>query len=189
MRSGSATVTLREGGGAVDARVATDVVSRTRVEARTVVPGLVPGASHHIVNVLAPLVVVGCRLADSDAELGGRDERGPLLDVDIGESRRKDESTNWVPLTRRAVRVELSSFITSSDVDLGEVSVARDLIVGRRLDKVSVGDGARRHNPRAVSVGRAVGNLDGLGSSDLACGGRSPEAEVVNGVDIDVLTV
>ena len=82
------------------------------------------------------------------------------------------------------MRVELASIVTGRDVDLGEVTLARDLDVVRGLHKVDTGEGAIGNKTRPATALRAPRDLLTLGVTDGGAGlGGSPNTPVVEVVD------
>ena len=83
-----------------------------------------------------------------------------------------------VALGVRAVRVELASIVAGRDVDLGEVTLARDLDVVRGLHEVDARKGAVGNKTRPATALRAPRDLLALGVTDSTHLRRGPEAEV-----------
>ena len=83
-----------------------------------------------------------------------------------------------VALGVRAVRVELASIVAGRDVDLGEVTLARDLDVVWGFHEVNTRQCAVGNKTRPATALRAPRDLLALGVADGAHLRRSPEAEV-----------
>lgn len=94
-----------------------------------------------------------------------------------------------VPLrTGSAVRVELSSLVVCSDVDLCKVTCTGDLNVGVCLDPVDRSEGACWDHASTVVLS-APSDFVLFGDGDLCVGlGWCPQAEVFGRVDKDCLT-
>lgn len=159
-----------------------------------VVGGLVPEATHDIVDVRAPLTVPRTRTAGTEAVLGGRHEVlpfGKLLPV-ASVSAGEDLATDGVTRASSTVRVELTALVASLDVNLGEITSTGDLDERGSLEEVSAMDGAIRDQTGAVTGLHTVGDHDcfqvtnSVGAIGL---GRTPETEVLDRVDKDVLTL
>ena len=74
--------------------------------------------------------------------------------------------------------VELASIVAGRDVDLGEVTLARDLDVVRGLHEEDARKGAVGNKTRPATALRAPRDLLALGVTDGANLRRSPQAEV-----------
>jgi len=162
--------------------------------ASVVVGGLVPVAAHNIVNVRAPLLSPRTGTASTEAVLVGRHEVlpfGKLLPVSsVGTS--EDLSADGVTRAGGAVRVKLSSFVTTGDVNLGEVTSTGDLDKGRGLEEVSAVDGAVGDETGTVTRLHTVSDHDRLVVTDSGSGlgvRGTPETEVLDRVEEDVLAL
>ena len=109
-----------------------------------IVGRFVPVATHDVVDVRAPLCAVLFRVeASTNAEFVGTDEVLPFVhSLPVATGAREDEATDRVARTRSSVRVELSTFVTARDVDLGEVTDTSHLYERGRLEEMSSLDGS-----------------------------------------------
>lgn len=166
----------------VDARRVAGRLALALVESIAVITGLVPSATHNIVNVLAVQPGVRSVVTDTEAELGVGDETRPLVDLlAIGV----DKRTDGVAESSGAVRVKLATFVTSLNVDLGEVTSTRDLCVlgGRKV--VRALDGAGRHHTSTVARSSAPRHLVLFtGTNGRARRRRSPKTEIGDTIDM-----
>ena len=91
-----------------------------------------------------------------------------------------------------AVRVELSSLIARSNVDLREVANTQDLNIVRGLYEVCAGDGTVGDEPCPVAGLDAPCDLDTLGFSNSRAGAglrRAVNTPVINAVDFNESSV
>lgn len=122
------------------------VVTFARLElARSVVGRHVVTTSEHVVDVLAEGRRLRSVIACAEAEIVGRDERHPFVHLlETAKGGGEDETTDWVAVAIRSVRVQLPTVIASGDVDLCEITRADDLDVARCLDEMCARDGSVR---------------------------------------------
>jgi len=186
---GSRLDTLVPGRGTVDTHRFADITVTRLEDAFVIVSRHVPGATHHVVDMLA--IGAGFRAdACADAELIRAHEVGPLMELLSGaKDVAVNETTDGVAVTVGAMVVELASLVARGDVNLGEVTLAGDLDVLGRLDKVDAVEGARRYHAGAVDVLGAVGDHLSLSVTDCLDNGRTPQAEVINGVEPEGLAI
>lgn len=160
------------------------VVAEARLKHTTVVVRRhIPVATHHVVDVLAVARCVRA-CARAEAELVVADEARPLVVLECGAERvAVNETTNWVTVAVRAMRVELASLIAVRDVQAREVTHARHLNVVWRLNEVHAMECAIRNCARAPAALCAPGDLLPLRVPDSALARRCPQAEIINIVD------
>lgn len=162
--------------GALDERYQGPPISEDRLQKRGTY-------THHVVDMLA---VGGSIRADAcaDAELIRAHEVGPLVELlSSAKDVAVNKTTNGVAVTVCTMVVELASLVAGGDVNLGEVTLAGDLDVLGRLDKVHAVEGALRYQAGSVAVLGAVGDHLSLSVTDCLDNGGSPQAEVINGVE------
>ena len=108
--------------------------------------------------------------------------------LELPERFREHQSSNRVPHSGRAVRVQFTTLVAFGDVHARQVADAGDLDEVRGLDEGDAVDRAVRDEARAVAVLQAPRDFDLLGVADLGAlagiGGRE-EAEVIEGIDCD----
>jgi len=132
--------------------------------------------------------------ASSNAELGGRHEVRPLmqlLQLAIVEYTREDQATDGITVSSCTVRVKLATGITGGDVYRGEVANTRYLDVIRRLNEVSTLDSPCRNDAGSVSRLDTPRDYDFLNiANERARTGFwwPPDTKVFNGVYVDILT-
>ena len=85
-----------------------------------------------------------------------------------------NETTDGVAVTVGTMVVKLASLVVSGDVNLGKVTLAGNLDVLGRLDKVGAGEGALWHHAGSVAGLVAVGDHLSLSVTDFFDNGRSP---------------
>lgn len=189
LSSGRLGLTLVEGASAVDTGPLSFGTVALLKDASSIVGRLVPVASHDVVDVRAPLLCIGTN-ASSEAELGGRHEVLPfvnLLELS-GKGTGEDHTTDGITGTGGTVRVQLATFVSGLDVELGQVTLSGDLDKGGRLEEVSTLDGTVGNQSGTVSRLHAPSNLALFRSTNLLVGsvGRK-ETEVLDAVQEDIL--
>lgn len=159
------------------------------------VAGHVVRAAHTVVNVLAVGALVTCgggRVTNRDAEGVATHEVGPVNDLLVtvivatvaGEGVGVHQTTKGVPTQVSAVRVELSSVVISSHVDLDLVEVTSDLDVSAGLQELDTLESTLGDETSAVAGLGAPGNLLLLRVTNGGVGQRrSPKTEIVDVVD------
>lgn len=186
-------LSLVEGGARVDTGPLSFGTVALVERSSVVVGGLVPVASHDVVDVWAPLLLVrSVGVAGSDTELAGRDEVLPLLDslelASVGAS--VDELTDWVAVASGSVGVELTTLVTSTNADLGEVTDTGDLDVRGSLEEVSSLDGTVGDQTGTVSRLETVGDdLGLLVTNGLVRARGAVHTEIFNGINVQVLAL
>jgi len=170
---------LVPGGCTVDAHGEV-VVGLARFEGTSIIiRGHVPVTAHLIVNMLA--VFPGVRTsAGTHAELGSAYEVGPLVVLNLStEGVTEDKSTDGVTVAIGTVRVKLSSFITSLDVDLGEVTYAGYLNVVLGTNEVNTLEGAIGDHTSTTAALGTPSDFVPLRVADCADRGGCPETEII----------
>lgn len=183
MRRGCWCGALVEGAGTVDTHRDGVVAFALFICVGGVVGGHVPFATHKVVNVVAQFLGSGT-FAGTDAELGVGHEVGPFVVLHgVAERVAVQQSTNGVTFTVRSTVIKFTSLITLVDVNLGKVTYAGDLDIVGCLDEMNALEG---------TVGDNAGSTSGFGApcyfvlfsvTDVTGRRRSPEAEVLCGVD------
>lgn len=145
--------------------------------------------SHHIVDMLAVSSSIGTN-ACSYAEFIVGDELGPLMELLlVSKYISIDETADRIAVSISTVIIQFSSFVTSRDVNLGEISDAGDLDIFWCLDKVNSSERSCRHDTSAVCTMRAVSNGLAFNVADRVLNGWAPKAKVVQRVDPQGLTL
>lgn len=83
----------------------------------------------------------------------------------------------------RAMVVQLSSIVTSRNVNFSEISLSGDLDVVCGFDKVNACERPGRHDAGTMGSKCTVCNLDTFGIANRVLNGWSPETKVVERVD------
>lgn len=126
----------------------------------------------------------------ANAKFVVRDELGPFVELLlVPENVSVDKTSDGVSETIGTMVVQFSSVITLWDVDLGKVTSARDLHVFGGLDPVDTSKCTSWHDASPVVSVCAVSNRDTLRVSDGITSRRSPQAEIVDGVQPECLTL
>ena len=137
------------------------------------------------------LAVGGSIRADActDAELVRAHEVGPLVELLPGaKDIAVNETTDRVAVTVGAMVVEFAAVVAAADVDLGEVTLAGDLDILGSLHEVDAFESALGHHAGAVAGLRAVGDHLAFVIANCLDSGRSPQAEVIDGVEPCIIT-
>lgn len=151
----------------------------------------IPVASHHIIDVLTPFRSLWSRFTSAETEFSVRDKVRPfmkLLKVPKGVG--EDQSTDWVTIPIRTVRIQLASCITFGNVDFSEISNTSDLNEIWRLDKVSARDCTIWNQSCAIARLDTPGYLDALRVSDnrVRTGIRwGPNTPIIDVIDVSIL--
>lgn len=194
MRGRSCGVTLVEGGTSINthglARVSKTVFEGTSI----VVSGHVPSATHNVVNMLAQARALWSFFTSSDAELSGRHEVRPfmqLLQLATVEHVGEDQATDGIAISGGTMRIELTTGITGGDIHGGEITNTRYLDVIGGLNEVSSLNCSRGNEACSVSGLGTPRNDDLLNVSYSRVGTRfgwRPDAKVLNGIYVHILT-
>lgn len=124
--------------------------------------------------------------AGTNAKVVCAHEVEPLVRLDAID---KDETALGIARSIGTMGIELTALVAGRDTDLGEVALARHLHVVGRSNEVCARDGPLGHDSCASTRLCAVRNLDGLVVGDATTVGWTKEAEVIDGVDVDVLAL
>lgn len=202
MRSWGGGVALSESRAAVDTWSFVRGVSFAVVESGIEAAWNGEATAQDIIDVLAVSRSVWAIDTCSKAEVVGRHETCPFVCLLVlSKGIREDQATFGVTQSRPGMGVQFSAVIIRHETHFRKVARAGDLdirhLVTPDADEVCGGNGTLRDQAGTIAFLQAVRNDDLLNVTDLvgtisdpsaSLVRRSPQAEIVHRIDVDVLT-
>jgi len=172
--------TLEPGAGPVDTHGQIVIGVAGLEDMRIIVSRHVPKAALEIIDVVAVYGSI-TSYAGAEAEFVVGDKTRPLVVLRASpKSVSVHQPTNWISTTIGAPVVQLSAFVASLDVHLGEVTDTSHLNIILRPDKVNTLQGAIRNRTSTTPRFRAPRDNFSFSVADSAVWvGRSPQAEIL----------